>query len=61
MIAKKFRNRNREKFQLCINNLFTEGYIHTILVCCKIKTLDVCGEMAKLQIWETASQGRFKL
>ena len=41
-------------------NLITGTYITTIGVDFKIGTIDVNGEKVKLQIWDTASQERFR-
>ncbi|XP_005106429.2 ras-related protein Rab-1B [Aplysia californica] len=42
------------------DNMFSETFITTIGVDFKIKTLDVEGGTAKLQLWDTAGQDRFK-
>ena len=42
------------------DNWFTHNSIATIGVDFKIKTIDVDGEMVKLQIWDTAGQERFR-
>ena len=42
------------------DNTFTGNYITTIGVDFKIRTIEVDGEMVKLQIWDTAGQERFR-
>ena len=39
---------------------FTPSFITTVGIDFKIKTVDVDGKRAKLQIWDTAGQERFK-
>jgi Ras-related protein Rab-1A len=42
------------------DEIFTDGYISTIGVDFKIKTIEIDGLIIKLQIWDTAGQERFK-
>jgi Ras-related protein Rab-1A len=42
------------------DNHFDESFIQTIGVDFKIKTMEINGEMCKLQIWDTAGQERFR-
>jgi Ras-related protein Rab-1A len=42
------------------DDLFVDSYISTIGVDFKIRTLDVAGRRAKLQIWDTAGHERFR-
>lgn len=42
------------------DNIFNESFLPTIGVDFKIRTIDLGGKTAKLQIWDTAGQERFK-
>jgi len=42
------------------DNVFNEAFLPTIGVDFKIRTFDLGGKTAKLQIWDTAGQERFK-
>ncbi|KAL7676876.1 hypothetical protein ACOME3_003124 [Neoechinorhynchus agilis] len=42
------------------DNVYTDSFVSTIGVDFKIKTTEVDGKTAKLQIWDTAGQERFK-
>lgn len=42
------------------DNIYNEGYISTIGVDFKIKTILINGKIIKLQIWDTAGQERFR-
>ena len=42
------------------DNTFSGSYITTIGVDFKIRTVNIDGEMVKLQIWDTAGQERFR-
>eukprot|EP01125_Pyxidicula_operculata_P002186 TRINITY_DN12103_c0_g1_i1.p1 TRINITY_DN12103_c0_g1~~TRINITY_DN12103_c0_g1_i1.p1 ORF type:complete len:204 (-),score=41.26 TRINITY_DN12103_c0_g1_i1:120-731(-) len=42
------------------DDVFHENYLSTIGVDFKIKTLEMYGKKAKLQVWDTAGQDRFK-
>ena len=43
-----------------VDNTFYHNYISTIGVDFKIKMLNICDKLIKLQIWDTAGQERFK-
>ena len=43
-----------------VDDAFMEGYISTIGVDFKIKTIEIEGKTVKLQIWDTAGQERFR-
>lgn len=46
-------------FRFC-DDAFNAGFISTIGIDFKIKTVEVNGKVVKLQIWDTAGQERFK-
>ena len=42
------------------DNTFTETYISTMRMDCKIRSIDMYGERIKLQIWDTVIPNRFR-
>lgn len=42
------------------DDVYTDAYISTIGVDFKIRTIEICSRVCKLQIWDTAGQERFR-